>query len=94
MLPAGELRPAFLSGPEGTALCVIRGMLKNIRWPHQYFCQHQFMRRFAAGRMWLECSSCGHETVGMRVRGVERDADESRARAIGITDHLVTVARQ
>ena len=43
-------------------------MVKHLRSLNRFFCQHQFVRRFGRGRLWLECTSCGHETPGIHVR--------------------------
>ena len=34
---------------------------------NQLSCKHAYMRRATAGRMWLECIECQHETEGVQV---------------------------
>jgi hypothetical protein len=41
---------------------------------NQLLCRHDFVRRFRPGRVWLECTECGHESVGTDVS--RRDLNE------------------
>jgi hypothetical protein len=55
-------------------------MVHRLRPLSSYFCRHQFVRRFEPERFWLECTSCGYETVGVQVaRGGKQATSHHRA---------------
>ena len=51
-----------------------------VGWVHEFFCGlqgHDNLTQFGRGRMFLKCTSCGHESPGWTIR--ERQVAESAA---------------
>jgi len=40
-------------------------MLSVIKWLSQFGCDHNDIRRFSGGHMWVECMKCGRESRGI-----------------------------
>ena len=43
-------------------------MLSVIKWLSQLGCDHNDIRRFGSGHMWVECMKCGRESHGIRTK--------------------------
>lgn len=54
-------------GTAGTTIAFWQGMVALIEQLNQLMCRHDFVRRVRPGRVWLECTECGYESVGIDV---------------------------
>lgn len=53
------------------------------------FCHHQFVRRYGRDRLWLECTSCGYETVGIHVRARATDGPRRESRSLSFSSGVL-----
>ena len=68
-------------------------------WLRQTYCGfhgHDDLRRFARNRVFLECTSCGHESPGWEIRSTPAPAQirgDARLRQMTHPHHLVDERR-
>jgi len=60
----------------------------------QFGCAHDDVRRFAHGRLWLECLQCGRETPGIAVVKSRDEEfgwrnDRCRSAGVGVTREAI-----